>query len=222
MVCGIPPDRRRDRRRVSTHDLNALSERLYRIISSPTFLDMKGLANEVPIFIQTYAPAQEDGLRRMVAALGNRLMSAGTQVSVIDLFELVLQELEEEEMLDDIIRDESTYSRKDLFDTLKNMSDPTTRLIPRLIRAMGPSGTQLTMLTGAGRVYPFLRTHTILEALQPAMLRHPVVLFFPGEYVQELGGGSSLRLFGTLPSPTIYNPYYRATNLDHYKLAPAT
>lgn len=207
---------------MSTHDLNALSERLYRIISSPTFLDMKGLANEVPIFIQTYAPAQEDGLRRMVAALGNRLMSAGTQVSVIDLFELVLQELEEEEMLDDIIRDESTYSRKDLFDTLKNMSDPTTRLIPRLIRAMGPSGTQLTMLTGAGRVYPFLRTHTILEALQPAMLRHPVVLFFPGEYVQELGGGSSLRLFGTLPSPTIYNPYYRATNLDHYKLAPAT
>lgn len=207
---------------MSTHDLNALSERLHRIISSPTFLDMKGLANEVPIFIQTYATAQEDGLRRMVEALGNRLMSAGTQVSVIDLFELVLEELEEEEMLEDIIRDEPTYSRKDLFDTLKNMSDPTTRLIPRLIRAMGPSGTQLTMLTGAGRVYPFLRTHTILEALQPAMLRHPVVLFFPGEYVQELGGGSSLRLFGTLPSPTIYNPYYRATNLDHYKLAPAT
>ena len=60
------------------------------------------------------------------------------------------------------------------------------------------------------------------RAIQPAMLRHPVVLFFPGEYVHELGGGSSLRLFGTLPSPTIYNPYYRATNLDHYKLAPAT
>lgn len=207
---------------MSSHDLNALSERLHRIISSPSFLAMKGLANEVPIFIQTYAPAQEDGLRRMVTALGNRLTSAGTQVSVIDLFELVLRELEAEEMLEDIIRDEPTYSRKDLFDTLKNMSDPTTRLIPRLIGEMGPSGTQLTMLTGAGRVYPFLRTHTILEALQPAMLRHPVVLFFPGEYVQELGGGSSLRLFGTLPSPTIYNPYYRATNLDHYKLAPAT
>jgi len=207
---------------VSTHDLSALSERLHRIVSSASFLDMKGLANEVPIFIQTYSPSQEDGLRKMVGALGNRLMTSGTQVSVIDLFELVLQELEEEDMLDDLIRDEPTYPRKDMFDTLKNMSDPTTRLIPRLIHAMGPSGTQLTMLTGAGRVYPFLRTHTILEALQPAMLRHPVVLFFPGEYVQEIGGGSSLRLFGTLPSPTIYNPYYRATNLDHYKLAPTT
>ncbi|WP_373059897.1 DUF1788 domain-containing protein [Gemmatimonas sp.] len=202
------------------HDLGAVTERLFHVFSSAEFLAMKGLANEVPIFIQTYDPSQDDDVRAMVKAIANRLRTKGLDVTTVDLFELVLQELEAEEMLDDLLRDEATYTKADLFDTLKNMSDPTTRLIPRLIRAMGTSGTQLTMLTGAGRVYPFLRTHTILESLQPAMLRHPVVLFFPGEYIQETGGGSSLRLFGTLPSPTIYNPYYRATNLDHYKLVP--
>jgi hypothetical protein len=51
------------------------------------------------------------------------------------------------------------------------------------------------------------------------MLHHPIVMFFPGEYTQDPGGGSHLRLFGSLPSPRIYNPYYRAMNLDHYRLA---
>jgi hypothetical protein len=205
---------------VIRHDLGALTERLFRVFCSADFLAMKGLANEVPIFIQTYDPSQDDDVRGMVKALANRLRTKGLEVTTVDLFDLVLQELEAEGMLADLLRDEASYSKADLFDTLKNMSDPKDRLIPRLIEAMKKSGAQLTMLTGAGRVYPFLRTHTILESLQPQMLRHPVVLFFPGEYIQEPGGGSSLRLFGTLPSPTIYNPYYRATNLDHYKLSP--
>lgn len=206
---------------MNTLDLAALTERLLQVFSSPGFLTMKGLANEVPIFIQTYNPAQDDDVRAMVRAIANRMRTKGLEITTVDLFDLVLQELEEEGILKELLHDEPSYKKQDLFDTLKNMSDPKERLIPRMIRAMGSSGTQLTMLTGSGRVYPFLRTHTILESLQPAMLRHPVVLFFPGEYIQEPGGGSSLRLFGTLPSPTIYNPYYRATNLDHYKLTPA-
>jgi len=50
------------------------------------------------------------------------------------------------------------------------------------------------------------------------MLQHPVVMFFPGQYTQEEGVGSQLRLFGTLPSPLLYRPYYRAFNLDDYRL----
>jgi hypothetical protein len=116
------------------------------------------------------------------------------------------------------VRDEASWQKVDLLDSLKNYSDPKTHLIPRLIRAIGNDGAQLTLITGPGRVFPFLRTHTILESLQPAMLRHPVVIFFPGEYVQDPLGGSHLRLFGSIPSPQINNPYYRATNLDHYRL----
>ena len=86
------------------------------------------------------------------------------------------------------------------------------------MRAIGSDGTQLTLITGPGRIFPFLRTHTILESLQPAMFRHPVVIFFPGEYTQEPNGGSHLRLFGSIPSPKINNPYYRATNLNHFRI----
>lgn len=194
------------------------ADRLFHILSHSKFLEMKGLANEVPLFIHAYRPEQEDATRRMVESLAVRLRSSGITVKSLDLFSLVLEELEEHRLLEDLIRDEPSTLKIELLETLQNFSDPKTHLIPRLIRAIGDDGTQLTLLTGPGRIFPFLRTHTILESLQPAMLRHPVVIFFPGEYAQEPGGGSHLRLFGSIPSPRINNPYYRATNLDHYHL----
>ena len=195
--------------------MNKLSERLFSILGNPIFLSMQGLANEVPIFIQTYDHAQEDDLRRMVASLVVLLQNKGISLKSLDLFDLVLEELEHENILDDLLRDEATSQKVEILETLQNYSDPRTHLIPRLVRAMGSEGTQLTLITGSGRIFPFLRTHTILESLQPAMLRHPVVIFFPGEYSQDPGGGSHLRLFGSIPAPMIHNPYYRATNLDH-------
>lgn len=199
-------------------NMHDLSERLFKILSHPNFLAMKGLANEVPIFIQTYEPAQEDALRRMVESLAIRLQSQGITLKSLDLLELVLEELEEHKILKPLLEEESTWHRSDVLETLQNYSDPKTHMIPRLVRAIEGDAAQLTLITGPGRIYPFLRTHTILESLQPAMLRHPVVIFFPGDYAQDPAGGSHLRLFGSIPSPRINNPYYRATNLDHYRL----
>lgn len=198
--------------------MNNLSERLFKILGHPNFLSMKGLANEVPIFIQTYEPAHEDDLRRLVEGLAARLRNHGITLRLLDLLELVLEELEENQILDDLLRHEADSQKAEVLETLQNYSDPKTHLIPRLIRAIGDDGTKLTLITGPGRIFPFLRTHTILESLQPAMLRHPVVIFFPGEYVQDSIGGSHLRLFGSIPSPAINSPYYRATNLDYYRI----
>jgi hypothetical protein len=198
-------------------NMNDLSERLFQIFRDPSFLSMSGQANEVPLFIQTYEPAQEDGVRRMVQSLAVRLQTLGITLQRIDLFELVLQELEDFHILEDFLRDEVTFEKVEVLETLHNYSDPKAHLIPRLARAIGNDDTQLTLITGSGRIFPFLRTHTILESLQPVMVRHPVVIFFPGQYEQDTNGGSLLRLFGSIPSPTIVNPYYRATNLDHFR-----
>jgi hypothetical protein len=200
-------------------EMNALAERLFKLLGHADFLAMRGLANEVPIFIQTYDPAQEDALRRMVDSLTTRMRNKGIAVTTLDLFDLVLDELAESGVLDELLEHEAQWGRADVLETLQNLSDPRTHLIPRLVQSIGGAETQLTLVTGPGRVYPFLRTHTILESLQPAMLRHPVVMFFPGEYTQEPGGGSHLRLFGSVPSPKIVNPYYRAMNLAHYRLS---
>ena len=59
---------------MTTTTVTTLSERLYSILGHKGFLSMQGLANEVPIFIQTYDPKDEDDLRRMVDSLAGRLL----------------------------------------------------------------------------------------------------------------------------------------------------
>jgi hypothetical protein len=192
------------------------SEHLYGIFCHPNFLAMKGLANEVPIFIHPYDPAEEDSVRRMVDSLQSRLLSHGIQVAVVDLFDTVLGILEDNDLLTGLLEDEAIFEKVDLLETLENYADPKAHLIPRILEVIGNDETRLTLLVSVGRVFPFLRTHTVLEALQPAMMRHPIVMFFPGEYVQEEGSGSQLRLFGSVPTPSLYRPYYRAINLATY------
>lgn len=197
--------------------MNQSLESLFQILSSERFLTMQGLANEVPIFIKTYEVSEEDRMAGMIKALGSRLRNSGIKVAEVDLFNLLLDELRDEGLLDDLIQDEPTFDRTDLYDTLKNHADPTSRLVPRLVRQMEDEHVKLTLLSGVGHIFPFLRAHTLLDSIQPAMMEHPVVLFFPGEYTQTEGLGSQLRLFGSLPS----KGYYRAFNLDHYRLPSA-
>ena len=178
---------------------------------------MKGLANEVPIFIHAYDPAAEDETHRMVERLASRLRADGVTLATVDLFDLILEHLEQERRLQRIIDAETSMGKPRLLALLNNLSDAKSRLIPWLLPHISGDQVRLTLLTGVGRVYPFLRTHTILEAVQPVMTQHPIVMFFPGEYVHD-NNGSQLILFGSQPNPKLYRPYYRAINLDHYHL----
>lgn len=194
-----------------------LSERLFAIFKSPDFLTAKAQANGIPLFIQTYAPSQEDDIRRVLDSLTSRLRNEGLTVNRVDLFDLVLAQLADSGLLTELIREEPSFTKAEILETLRNCSDPKGHLVPRLQR-MICDGSQLTLITGSGRLFPFLRTHTILESLQPTVLARPIVLFFPGRYEQDLLGGSHLQLFGSIPSPTINNPYYRAANMEHVRI----
>ena len=195
--------------------MNHQLDRLFSILSSDGFLQMQGLANEVPIFIQPYDVKDEDQVSSMIRALAKRLQNSGVRVGEVDLFKLLVEELREEDLLDAFTDEGAGYDRQDLLRDLKNYADPKSRLVPRLVKIMEEDGVQLTLVSGVGHVYPFMRAHTLLDSIQPAMVNHPLVMFFPGEYIQTPGIGSQLRLFGSLAA----KGYYRAFNLDHYRLA---
>jgi hypothetical protein len=191
------------------------ADRLFEIFRHPDFLAMKGLANEAPIYIHAYDPAAEDETRHMVERLASRLRADGVALALVDLFDLILEHLEQERRLQRIVDTEAAMGKPKLLALMNNLSDARSRLIPWLLPHISGDQVRLTLLTGAGRVFPFLRTHTVLEAVQPAMTRHPIVMFFPGEYVRD-DNGSRLILFGSQPSPKLYRPYYRANNLADY------
>lgn len=192
-------------------------ERLFRILRDPDFLAMKGLSGEVPIFIHTYEATEEDSALQTAKALTTRLRHEGIACSRIDLFDLILDQLESEGRLSRLLDREAQLGKVKFFETMMSLTDAKTRLVPQLMKKLESEEAKLSILTGVGRVFPFLRTHTILDSLQPAMMRQPVVMFFPGHYTQEQGIGSQLRLFGSLPTPMLYRPYYRAFNLAHYR-----
>jgi hypothetical protein len=199
------------------NSVSGLDKHLQEVLTRPEFLEMRGVAKEVPIFIQTYSPADEDQLRVVVKGAEQFLRKQGLRVKQVDLFDLVLQLLEAKGYLDVVLQEEPSWSKSDLLDTLQNVAEPTAALVPKLMVELGDD-TQISLITGSGRIYPFLRTHTIIEALQPKMVRHPVVIFFPGEYSQDADGGSYLRLFGSTTASKIENPHYRATNLAYFDI----
>ena len=67
-----------------------------------------------------------------------------------------------------------------------------------------PADHDLVILSGVGTVWPLLRSHSLLNNLQPVMGETPLVMFYPGRY-----DGLSLRLFGKIKSDN----YYRAFRL---------
>ena len=60
-------------------------------------------------------------------------------------------------------------------------------------------------ITGVGRVYPFIRSHGILNNLDELAKQNNLILFFPGEY-----NNLQLSLFGVISDEN----YYRGHNLD--------
>lgn len=175
---------------------------------------MKGLANEVPIFIKTYDVKDEAKMAVTIASVKTRLNNEGITVATVDLFDMVVQILAKDGQLDRLLEKEPRIPKRQFLDVLRGAADPAARLIPELLPLMGKPDVKLTFITGIGHVYPFLRAHSILESLQPQMMPHPVIMFFPGQYTFLPGLGSQLALFGMEPS----KKYYRAFNLDDYHL----
>ena len=198
-----------------TSEVRGLDFRLKKILKEPSFLSMDGLAKEVPIFIQTYNPSDEFEINRVINLTEQYLSTQGVLVKKLNLFDIVIKILEKKNYLEVILEQESDWEKKDLLDTLNNVAEPTSELVPEIIKTIGED-TQICLINGVGSVYPFLRTHTIIEALEPAMINLPIIIFFPGEYSQDSSGGSYLKLFGNNTISKIESPHYRAFNLDYF------
>jgi len=194
------------------------TEKLFSLLSSPDFRAMRGLATETPLFVLAYEPQEEDHARQTANALHNRLNASGVATETIDLFGFVLEWLDTAGRLTPILEREAALSKTKLLDLFRSLTDPSGGpILKALLARLTEPGPEITLITGVGRVFPFLRAHTVLEAIQPAMSRHPIILFFPGRYVHT-DNGSQLQLFGNDVTPPLSKNHYRAINLADYHL----
>jgi hypothetical protein len=190
------------------------ADHLYRVITSERFLTKQGLGNEVPFFICPF-PAEEglsivDDRKDLVS----RILHTGTKVLDLNLYDIALDILSERGILGQVLEMEQTSEKAEIRELLQGVLDPQTHLIPRVGEAIATTPHDVILLSGVGEVYPYIRSHSVLNNLQSTAKHAPTVLFFPGSYTHALATGASLDLFSRLHD----DRYYRAFNILNYEV----
>lgn len=186
-------------------------QHLLTLIGSERFLRKQGLGNEVPFFICPYEPKEAVEMARLQRQLNNKLAQLGIEVLDINLYDLAVKILKQEGDWDWCMKEEQSMSKAALKEALQSMLDIETVLTPAIEEKMNVSEFQVMFISGVGEVFPYIRSHNVLNNLQKTAKEKPTVMFFPGEYTHSLESGASLELFGRLHD----DKYYRAFNIYH-------
>ena len=210
--------------KISQQPLATRFEHLINVISGERFLQMRGLNNDLPFYICEFRAGEAMDMERLRRQLMNTLRSmsisclGGRGVNVLDinLYDLCIELLQGREgssegsrLWDEILAVEADVDKDGLLELLQNVLGIEEYLIPAIGERLQKSDYDVLFLSGIGEVFPYIRSHNVLNNLQSTAKDKPTILFFPGEYRHSLEQGASLELFGLLHD----DKYYRAFNI---------
>ncbi len=174
-------------------------------ITTPEFLENKGLGNEVGYYVFDYLPQDELVVRDHIRTLEKKYDGTLGQLQVksFDLYEIILEILNQKGYLEKCFAFEKTKGADYTFEAIIKMLRLTSKnnLIVNYIVEHTPKENAVIFLSGVGKAFPMIRSHNVLNNLHQVLDCVPVVMFFPGRY-----SGQDLQLFGTIKDDN----YYRA------------
>ena len=177
------------------------------MIQKPSFRENKGLGNEVGYYIFDYPAEEELYVRERIEYIKKKNQSSNDdfKVVVFDLYEIIIDILNKKGYLEKCFEFEKTKGFDRVTKSIGNMLRITAAdsLIVNHIKDNTPDKA-VVFITGIGKCYPILRSHTVLNNLHQVIDNVPVVLFYPGKY-----DGQELVLFGEIKDDN----YYRAFKL---------
>lgn len=168
-------------------------------IQKEEFLKGEGLSNEVNIRMFCYDPQDEMVVRYFVDELLNEKLNC--TIKKTDLYKVFLSICEDRRILDRIPKLEEKRGKEFIEDYLKKSFD--AKMFAEKINNEF-NQEDILLLTGVGKVFPFVRVHSLLEALQPYFINKPIIVMYPGTFDNHF-----VKLFNELKP----NPYYRAFNM---------
>lgn len=190
--------------------MNELTKRLdkaEKMISKPSFRENKGLGNEVGYYIFDYPAEEELYVRERIEYIKKKSENYDDdyKIVVFDLYEIIIGILKEKGYLEKCYEFEKKKGFERITKSINNMLRITgsDSLIIKHIKENTPQKA-VVFITGIGKCYPILRSHTVLNNLHQVIDNVPVVLFYPGNY-----DGQELVLFGEIKDDN----YYRAFKL---------
>ena len=163
-----------------------------------------GTANDLRFYIFDYAPADELLVRKEIRKLKER----NPAIVEFDLYEMMLDIIEEEGYMEDVLRMEKEYDKdlllREVFQPLLSVEEEDNDFLDKFKDSIADDGNSIVLITGVGKAFPIVRSHTILNNLQSIFRRNPVVMMYPGRY--EIKERMTMRLFERLDDDN----YYRA------------
>ena len=183
-----------------------IQEYLEDLLSSESFRHMVHAGAEIPNYILPFPVKQTEVYEQMALNVQKRLGQKGIQIMIINLYDemlsLIGDDLQAYLEADDI-------SKQEMFEDFSNILDLNNKLSPHIAEMMDSSSAEIVIFSGIGEAYPFIRVHSLLEALPTKQKqKKPIVVFYPGSYDRR-SGNSCFRLFDRLAPVN----YYRAFNI---------
>ncbi|MEG2016972.1 MAG: DUF1788 domain-containing protein [Clostridium sp.] len=179
-------------------------------ITDADFRKNKGLGNEIGFYIFDYSPEYELLIRDRVSFIKDKVKATyGLNIVEFDLYEIILEILASKGYLEKNFQMEEKRGSEQVFNATKKALRLTLNndMVVQYIQDR-LEGNDIVFLTGVGKAWPIIRSHTILNNLHSIVEQQPLVMFFPGNY-----DGGSLMLFNYLKDDN----YYRAFQLiDKY------
>ena len=176
-------------------------------ILDKNFRTGRGTANEVNFWIFDYDPEDEIAVRAHIDFLVNRINGKHYDVNIacFDLFDLMIDVLQTKNYLEKVKQMEESKGSAEIVNPIKRtlrLTEDGDLIIEKIVENLTPLKDTI-FLIGVGKAYPIIRSHTILNNLHSKVDKNPLVMFFPGNYTNEL------RLFGEITDDN----YYRAFKL---------
>ncbi|WP_145524021.1 DUF1788 domain-containing protein [Virgibacillus sp. SK37] len=184
-------------------NLNARLDQIIPKIKEDKFIEGRGLGNEISFYVFDYEPQDELVVRDYIKHIKKEFGYEGSNRRIIefDLYKMLLEITKDKRIFDRIFEMEERQGKDQLFKAMTTFAKPEV-FLGKIKEQM--DDYNVVFLTGIGKVYPFVRSHNILNNLQEVLDNVPVIMFFPGKY-----DGQSLQLFGKFKDDN----YYRAFRL---------
>lgn len=170
-----------------------IKERLDKLrihIQEPEFLEGKGLSNEVNIRIFCYEAEDEIIVRQFIEQITTD-QSLNCNIVECNIYRTFLSLCDDIEITDAIAEMEEEDGVDFLLEQLHSAIGEG-EFIEKIQYTPHKIGDVL-LLTGIGDAFPFMRVHSLLEALQPYFSDIPILVMYPGRF-----DGNYIRLFNKL------------------------
>lgn len=187
-------------------DITAAFSSLRERLDSEDFLLSRGLANEVALYILPYDPACENEVRAKTAQLvadsqAGKLRATVHEANLWCIFKRLTTE--PRDVLSKYPEREKCVGSGALLESIQKRNS-NKKYVAAMDWEPHDPGRDVLLITGVGQIYPFMRAHQILGAIQPVITDLPVVMLYPGSY-----NGQSIKLFNKF----LDDNYYRAFSL---------